>query len=140
MGDEGRRAPGSAWPSGGLTMPGAGWTTIVGTSDVTFKRIFEAMGRADLLQDPRYTTTASRLQHGEEVDALVATWCRSLPLAALQVQLTEMQVPHSKVYTIADTVADPQFRARGAVVQLPDPELGSIAAPCIVPQSVRHSL
>ncbi len=110
------------------------WLTIVGTGGSAFRRIFDAMGRADLLEIPRFATTASRRQHGDEIDGLVADWCRSHTLAELQQLLTRFEVPHSKIYNIADTVADAQVQAREAIIQLPDPELGHIPAPCVVPR------
>ena len=110
------------------------WLTIVGTSGATFRRIFDAMGRADLRDDPRLATAASRLEHGDEIDGVVADWCRSRTLAELQQALTACEVPHSKIHSIADTLADPQMQARQAVIQLPDPELGEIPAPCVVPR------
>lgn len=110
------------------------WLTIVGTGGSAFRRIFDAMGRADLLKDPRFADNANRLKHGDDIDALVADWCKSLTLAELQQRLTEFEVPHSKIHSIADTLADPQIQARQAVIQLPDPELGEIPAPCVVPR------
>ena len=64
----------------------------------------------------------------------MADWCRSLDLSELEAILRRCQVPHSKVYDIEDALADPQFRARNAVIQLPDPDLGSLSAPCVVPR------
>jgi crotonobetainyl-CoA:carnitine CoA-transferase CaiB-like acyl-CoA transferase len=110
------------------------WLTIVGTSGATYARIFHAMGRADLLDDERFVSTAARLQHGEVLDQLVADWCRSQDLATLEQLLRQHQVPHSKVYDIEDALADPQFQARKAVIELPDPDLGPLAAPGIVPR------
>jgi crotonobetainyl-CoA:carnitine CoA-transferase CaiB-like acyl-CoA transferase len=43
-------------------------------------------------------------------------------------------VPFAKVYSIADIEQDPHFRSRQAIVRLPDPDLGSVPAPCIVPR------
>ncbi|MET4578345.1 CaiB/BaiF CoA transferase family protein [Ottowia thiooxydans] len=115
------------------------WLTIVGTSGAAFKRIFDAMGRTDLLEDPRFATTATRLVHADEIDGLVADWCRSHTLADLQQRLTHFQVPHSKIHSIEDTLADPQIQARKAVIDLPDPDLGEIPAPCIVPRFSNYS-
>ena len=115
------------------------WLTIVGTSGTTYRRIFDAMGRADLLDGDRLATTAARLQHSDEVDGIVADWCRSLPLAEIQAILTRYEVPHSKVYTIQDVVSDPQVQARQALIQLPDPDLGQVAAPCVVPRFSNHT-
>jgi crotonobetainyl-CoA:carnitine CoA-transferase CaiB-like acyl-CoA transferase len=115
------------------------WLTIVGTSDTTYRRMFDAMGRADLLEADRLATPAARLQHSNQIDGIVADWCRSLPLAEIQLILTRLEVPHSKVYTIEDVVSDPQVRARQALIELPDPDLGQLAAPCVVPRFSNHT-
>ena len=115
------------------------WLTIVGTSGTTYRRIFDAMGRADLLEGDRLATSASRLQHSNEVDGIVADWCLSLPLAEIQDILTRYEVPHSKVYSIEDLVNDPHVQARNALIQLPDPDLGHLAAPCVVPRFSNHT-
>jgi len=114
------------------------WLTIVGTGGSAFRRIFDAMGRSDLLEDPRFATTATRLKHSGEINGLVTDWCRSHTLAELQQRLTQFAVPHSKVHSIVDTLADPQIQARHAVIQLADPELGAIPAPCVVPRFSNH--
>ena len=115
------------------------WLTIVGTSDTTYRRMFDAMGRADLLEADRLATPAARLQHSNQIDGIVADWCRSLPLAEIQLILTRLEVPQSKVYTIEDVVSDPQVRARQALIELPDPDLGQLAAPCVVPRFSNHT-
>jgi crotonobetainyl-CoA:carnitine CoA-transferase CaiB-like acyl-CoA transferase len=114
------------------------WVTIVGTSGVTYRRIFEAMGRTDLLEGDRLASPAARMEHSDEVDAVVADWCRSLPLGEIQATLTHHDVPHSKVYTIEDVVDDPHVQARQAIIELPDPDLGHVAAPCVVPRFSNH--
>ena len=49
-------------------------------------------------------------------------------------------MPFSKVYTIADIEQDPHYRARQAIVRLPDPDCGSLPAPCIVPRIVGREM
>ena len=110
------------------------WLTIVGTGGSSYRRIFDAIGRADLLEGDRLATPAARLLHSNEVDGIVADWCLRLPLADIQAILTRYEVPHSKVYSIEDVVADPHVQERNALIQLPDPDLGHIAAPCVVPR------
>jgi crotonobetainyl-CoA:carnitine CoA-transferase CaiB-like acyl-CoA transferase len=114
------------------------WVTIVGTSGVTYRRIFEAMDRTDLLEGDRLASPAARMEHSDEVDAVVAQWCRGLPLAEIEARLTHHDVPHSKVYTIEDIVDDPHVQARQAIIELPDPDLGHVAAPCVVPRFSNH--
>ncbi len=114
------------------------WITIVGTSGVTYRRIFEAMGHADLLDGDRLASPAARMAHRDEVDAMVADWCGGLPLTEIQAILAHHEVPHSKVYTIEDIMQDSHVQARQAIIQLPDPDLGHVAAPCVVPRFSNH--
>jgi crotonobetainyl-CoA:carnitine CoA-transferase CaiB-like acyl-CoA transferase len=114
------------------------WVTIVGTSGVTYRRIFEAMDRTDLLEGDRLASPAARMEHSDEVDTVVAQWCRGLPLAEIEARLTHHDVPHSKVYTVEDVVDDPHVQARQAIIELPDPDLGHVAAPCVVPRFSNH--
>lgn len=134
----GARATYSAMSNIFATQDGQ-WLTIVGTSDTTYRRMFDAMGRADMLEADRLATPAARLQHSNQIDGIVADWCRSLPLAEIQLILTRLEVPHSKVYTIEDVVSDPQVQARQALIELPDPDLGQVAAPCVVPRFSNHT-
>lgn len=110
------------------------WVTIVGSTDAIFKRICEAMQRPELAADPRFATTPDRVRHIDLIDDLVAQWCASRDYAALAAALTQGGVPFSKVYAIDDVLADPHFQARQAIIRLPDPDLGSLPAPAIVPR------
>lgn len=110
------------------------WVTLVGSTDAIFQRICQAMGDPALADDPRLATTPDRVRHVDELDARVAHWCAGLTLAQLSEALEAGGVPFSKVYDIDDVLADPHFAARQAVIRLPDPELGSLPAPAIVPR------
>lgn len=110
------------------------WVTLVGSTDTIFRRICEAMDQPALAEDPRFATTPARVRHVDAIDARVAEWCASCDFAALSEALTRGQVPFSKVYGIDDVMADPHFAARQALIRLPDPELGSLPAPAIVPR------
>jgi crotonobetainyl-CoA:carnitine CoA-transferase CaiB-like acyl-CoA transferase len=48
--------------------------------------------------------------------------------------LEQHAIPYSKINTIDDVMQDPHFQARGAIVRLPDPDLGSLPAPAAVPR------
>ncbi len=110
------------------------WVTLVGSSEPIFKRICQAMGQPELADDPRFATTPDRVRHVDEIDAVVARWCASQTLAELSEALTLGGVPYSKVYAVNDVMTDPHFIAREAIIRLPDPDLGSLPAPAIVPR------
>ena len=56
------------------------------------------------------------------------------PFAEISAQLEAHDLPFSKIYTIEDIKADQHFQARQAIIRLPDPDYGSVPAPCIVPR------
>jgi crotonobetainyl-CoA:carnitine CoA-transferase CaiB-like acyl-CoA transferase len=69
-----------------------------------------------------------------ELDAGLSSWFLQRNFADIAPLLEAGGVPFSKVYTIEDIVNDPHYQARQAIIRMPDPELGSVPAPCIVPR------
>jgi crotonobetainyl-CoA:carnitine CoA-transferase CaiB-like acyl-CoA transferase len=112
------------------------WLTLVGTGGPIFARICRAMGRDDLLADARFADNAARIRHLEALDRIIADWCASLPFDDLSIRLDREEVPYSKVYSIADLQADPHMQARGAFIDLPDEQFGSVPGPAPVPRFV----
>lgn len=70
----------------------------------------------------------------DEIDGVIVSWCATQTFASLTTALSQHEVPFSKIYGIDDVLADPHFQARGAIIRLPDPDLGSVSAPCVVPR------
>ncbi|WP_373376183.1 CaiB/BaiF CoA transferase family protein [Cupriavidus nantongensis] len=110
------------------------WVTVVASSDATFRRLAEAMDAPQLAQAPEYATNAGRVRHIDALDGCIAEWFAAQPYDAAAARLEQCQVPFSKVFSIADIVEDPQMVARQAIVRLPDADLGTVPAPCVVPR------
>ena len=110
------------------------WITLVGSSEVIFRRLCEAMGQPEMASDPRFTSNPKRMQHIDVLDGAIERWCASLDFPELAQTLDRFSVPFSKVYDIDDVLADPHFQARQAIIRLPDPDLGEVPAPCTVPR------
>ena len=110
------------------------WITIVGTGNPIFERICKAIERTDLLTDPRFGNNLDRTHHLVALDQEIAAWCREHTMAHIMQRLDAHEAPYSRVNSIAQAAQDPHFVARQAVIDLPDADLGSIKAPCIVPR------
>lgn len=110
------------------------WVTIVGSSEPIFRRICQAVGRPEMPNDPRFATNPDRVRNLDEVDGIIKSWCATQSFESLAAALGQYEVPFSKVYGIDDVLADPHYQARGAIIRLPDPDLGSVPAPCVVPR------
>jgi crotonobetainyl-CoA:carnitine CoA-transferase CaiB-like acyl-CoA transferase len=116
------------------------WITIVGTGDPIFQRICKAMNREDLLIDPRFSNNKQRTQNLVELDQELAAWCRKHTMEFVVQRLNEYEAPYGCVNSIEDFAADPHFISRNALIDLPDEDLGSVKAPCIVPRFIGSDL
>jgi crotonobetainyl-CoA:carnitine CoA-transferase CaiB-like acyl-CoA transferase len=118
---------------------------VTAMGDAVFRRLAEAMGQPALAHDARFATATARSTHVDEIDDLIAQWTNARPLAELEQVLEQAAVPAMRIFTIADIFADPHYRARGAIVRAPDPELGTVAMAEAVPRlsqtpgAVRHA-
>lgn len=114
------------------------WVTVVASSDATFARLAEAMGKPELATSAEYAGNVDRVRNIDRLDAIVAGWFSQHDYAAAGAALERHGVPFSKVFGMADILADPHLRARQVVTRLPDPEFGSLPAPCVVPRFSGH--
>ncbi len=93
------------------------------------------MDRPDLARDPRYADNPSRVQNVDALDAEIGAWAAQRPSEQIVADLERTGIPASKIYTVADIVADPQYRARQAVRAIADPVLEQeILHPAPVPR------
>ncbi len=110
------------------------WIAIsASASDMAF-RLFKAIGRADMVDNPRYADQAKRLEHGDEVDGIVADWIRSHPLSEVLPQFEKFKVPAAPVYDISQIMEDPQYLARESIIELQDDDFGSVKMANIPPR------
>jgi crotonobetainyl-CoA:carnitine CoA-transferase CaiB-like acyl-CoA transferase len=113
------------------------YVAIIAAGDGLFPRLCRAMGRQDLLADPRFTTMALRAEHGEEVNGIVAAWCRERTARDIQDVLVAHEVPFAVAYSAADIFADPHVAARGDIVPVEDPVIGPVRMQGIYPRFSR---
>ena len=123
-------------PSNVYRSADGAWLTLVGSSDPIFVRLCAAMEQPGLADDPRFSSNVARTRHHVAIDDIVAAWAARHPFGTLAARLAQHEVPFSKVYSIADVLDDPHFRARGSFIELQDPQLGPIPAPAAVPRFV----
>jgi formyl-CoA transferase len=113
------------------------WMVIAANADTVFRRLCEAMGRAELADDPKFATHNDRGENQDEIEGIVAAWAAERTAAEIDDVLNEAGVICGPIYTIADIFEDPQFRARDMLVPHVDPEFGEYIGPGIVPKLSR---
>jgi succinyl-CoA--D-citramalate CoA-transferase len=100
------------------------WISISASSQPTFERLALAIGHPEFLEDSRFSNNARRVEHADELDAVIAAWFADRTAAdALQV-LNQHDVVAGPVYDIRAIFSDPHYQAREDIVAVRDPETG----------------
>jgi formyl-CoA transferase/succinyl-CoA--D-citramalate CoA-transferase len=124
-----RIAPSNLYP----TRDGR-FVLIAANADGLFRKLSQAMGRPELALDERYATHAARGERQQELDEMIAEWSVTLTSEALLGLMEQNGIPAGPVNDAAAVAADPHFRARQAIVELPDPELGTVTMQGVFPK------
>jgi crotonobetainyl-CoA:carnitine CoA-transferase CaiB-like acyl-CoA transferase len=121
------------------------WIAVSASASDMALRLFRAIGRNDMTDDPRYATPAQRLANGDEVDGIVADWIKQRALKEVLGRLEQFRVPAAPIYDIEQIQNDPHYQARQSITQLPDEDLGAIKMTNIpvrfslTPGKIRHT-
>ncbi|HEY0398622.1 MAG TPA: CoA transferase [Acidimicrobiia bacterium] len=121
------------------------WASFTGSTQAMVERLFRAIGRPDLLTDPRFLTNKTRMAHRDELDEILSAWMADHTLAEVTRIFDEHQVAIAPVYSIADIFAEPHYWAREAIIEVEDDELGPVRMQGVVPKfsrtpgAVRHT-
>jgi crotonobetainyl-CoA:carnitine CoA-transferase CaiB-like acyl-CoA transferase len=126
-----RRQTGNHDPSispSGLYACRDGYVAIVAGDDEQFKGLCRAMGREDLLADPRFATKAERVResHAPSLDQSIGSWVRELTRAEVEAAARKYRFAAAAVATAKDHYDDPHLRARGSVWEMEDPVYGTM--------------
>lgn len=127
-------------PSNMYRTRDGGSLSLVASSNPIFARLCQAIGQPHLAHDPRFSTNPARVEHLGTLDQIISQWFSEHGTEEVVQALEAAQIPFSKTNSIEDILQDPHFRARGAVMRLPDPDYGSLPGPCIVPRVVGQVL
>ena len=125
-------APSSIYP----TRDGE-YIVIGANNDNVFRRLATLIGRTDWLADAELAHDEGRGRRQAELDEGVAAWTRQWSLDEVNDRLARAGVPAGPVYDIAGISRDPQFRERGMLAEIEDPDVGLLTLPGIVPRLSR---
>jgi crotonobetainyl-CoA:carnitine CoA-transferase CaiB-like acyl-CoA transferase len=86
-----------------------------------WKVFLEAIQREDCLKDPRFANPEERVDHMDEVEALVTEWSRNRSTEEALGVLRKRKVPCDPVLEVKEVLEDPQLKARGMIQELEHP-------------------
>jgi crotonobetainyl-CoA:carnitine CoA-transferase CaiB-like acyl-CoA transferase len=116
----------NASPRGTYRTRDGKWIALSASTPASAAALFGALGLAHLLADPRFATNDARVRHNALVDAALTGAIGERTLDEMRGLFESSDLTACAVYDIADITKDPHVIARGILLDVPDPELGSV--------------
>ena len=85
-----------------------------------------AIGRDDLVQDPRFRTTADRSANRAALEEIVTAVLKTRTAAEWTQILSDADVPHGPVNNVGEALAQPVVAARGLLKTIQHPQAGEV--------------
>ncbi|RBY83890.1 CoA transferase [Geodermatophilus sp. TF02-6] len=119
---------GAASPRGIYQAADGGWLSIAASNQTIALRLFEAMGRPEFTDDPKFATNVARMANNDELQEHVKAWVAQRPRDEVLADLEAHEVVAAPVNDARDIVADPHFLER-TLVELTGTALGRVLVP-----------
>ena len=103
-----------------------GYLTIGGATQSNWARLCRAVGRAELLADPRFTLNADRMANRAALERTLSETFMARTTAHWLGVLDRAGVPCGPINDMSQVYADPQVVARDMVVEIDHPTAGAI--------------
>ncbi len=110
------------------------YVLIAGNGDSIFRRLCLAMGRDDLASDASLAHNDGRAARQDWLDGEIEAWTSQRSPAEVLAAMEAAEVPASKIYSIADIVADPHYAARDMIRQIRLTGGETLKVPGVVPR------
>jgi crotonobetainyl-CoA:carnitine CoA-transferase CaiB-like acyl-CoA transferase len=124
-------------PRGAYRCADGAWIALSGSTQEVAQRILRTIGGDELVADPRFHTNPDRVAHGEELDALLAGYCDAHSREDAIARFTAAGCAVGPLETIDSVFANPQIVARGSLVEVEDPDLGTLTMANAFPRFAR---
>ncbi len=100
-----------------------------------WKRLARVIGRPELADDPRFSTTAARAEREKEVDEIVGVWTRTQTKQDAMRLVGEAGIPAGAVLDTMELINDTTFDDRAIMQTMAHPKVGPFKMPA---WPVRH--
>ncbi|HEY4044684.1 MAG TPA: CoA transferase, partial [Rhodopila sp.] len=106
-----------------------GWVAVHVVTEGHWRNLLRAMGRTDLLDDPRFATNAARNANIDATEALVTAWTLGLGKMEVVGAARRYRIPVAPVRNAVEVMNDPHMHERGMLERIDHPSLGAIIVP-----------
>ena len=106
-----------------------GYFILACANDGLWERACRAVGRAELLEDPRFKTNTDRVAHRAECVELFSQLFQTDTVAHWVELISDAGVPCGPINRVSDVVNDPQVQARNMIAEMPHPDVPNLRVP-----------
>lgn len=124
-------------PSSTYVTADGKYLTMAASTQSVWQRLCRAMDRTDLIDNPKFVDNKVRVIHSAEINGIVADWVSAHTTQEVWQRFEEHQVAFSPIFDVKDIFEDPHYRDRGALVRVPDSDLGEAVVQNVVPRFSR---
>ncbi|MBL0419696.1 CoA transferase [Ramlibacter sp. AW1] len=139
-----RKVPQASGNEHPLTVPTGvfatrdGFINIAAIGQTMWKRLCEALGAPQLVQEPGFGSDPERVENRDRVNAAVGELLRTRGTQEWTERLIEAGVPCGPIYSVDRMFDDPQVRHIGIARPMHHPELGEVEVVGLPMQFSRH--
>jgi crotonobetainyl-CoA:carnitine CoA-transferase CaiB-like acyl-CoA transferase len=98
------------------------------------ERLFRAIGRADMIADPRFRTNTDRVKNAALCEAPIVEFIAARTLEENMAEFAAAEVTAAPVYDIDQFLADRHVLEREIVVDMPDSDTGRLLMHNVIPR------
>ena len=106
-----------------------GFVGVAALTDSQWRRMMKAIGRDDLVDDPRFSNFITRVHNSRAGVKIIAQWAAKRSCDEIVQALSEQRVPCAKVISAEEVNEDPQLKERGMLAEVEHASLGKIGVP-----------
>ncbi len=94
-----------------------------------WERVCKAIGREDMLADPRFCDGHKRIEHKAEIEENVSAWTRERTKQEVMEAIGSAGVPAGAVFDIKDLISNEDMHRRGIMQTVEHPDRGAVVVP-----------
>ena len=102
------------------------WVAVSTSAQSVAERVMRLVGREELIDEPWFASGGSRAEHADELDEAVGSWIAERDADEVSAAFEEVHAAVAPIYSVADVMEDPQYRALESILTVDDPDLGPL--------------
>lgn len=110
------------------------YVSLAGSTNAKFRSNSAAIGRPELIEEPRFATNEQRVRNADELDRIFGSFVASKTLDEVLDLFEKAQGTIAPIYAIDQIFEDPHYMARECVVPISDEDFETVRVQNVVPK------